>query len=120
MAVGLAGAPVFAGWIGGPVALLGPSGGYIPGFIFGAYFTGLIFERCRKQDMTKAMLAGAAGVAAIYWCGASWLAVWLSFTGKELPGTMVWLLGVAPFIGVDALKVVLAAMITTGAARWKR
>jgi biotin transport system substrate-specific component len=120
MAIGLAGAPVFAGWTGGPAALLGPSGGYIPGFVLGAFFTGLILERCRKQDMPKALLAGAAGVAGIYLCGASWLFTWLTLAGKESPGIWAWLMGVAPFVGVDTLKVTFAAMITTGIIRWRK
>lgn len=120
LTVGLAGAPVFAGWTGGPAALLGPSGGYIPGFVLGAFFTGLILERCRKQDMPRALFAGSVGVIAIYLCGASWLYTWLTLTGQDSPGIFVWLMGVAPFVGVDALKVTYAAMVITGIDRWRK
>jgi len=117
---GLAGAPVFAGWSGGPTAIVGPSGGYIPGFVLGALVTGAIFERCRRQDAPRAFAAGMAGVAAIYLCGVAWLSVWLRIGGGIWHGLPAWLLGVAPFVGVDALKVTVAAMIATGASRWRR
>ena len=42
ISMGLAGLPVFAGFIGGPAALLGPTGGYIIGFALAAYITGFL------------------------------------------------------------------------------
>jgi len=120
VSAGLAGAPVFAHFTGGPAVLLDPSGGYIPGFILGAFVTGLLVERCRKQDMSRMIMAGAAGVASLYACGAAWLYIWLSATGQETPGLYVWLMGIAPFIGIDSLKVVFASMATTSTIRWKR
>ncbi len=119
IALGLAGAPVFAGWIGGPAALLGPSGGYIPGFVVGAYAAGFIFHRAPKQDMRHALFAGAVGLAAIYWCGVAWLAALTAIVGKGSPWLVAWLCGVAPFVGVDALKVALASAVATGTLRWK-
>lgn len=44
-AIGAVGIPVFAGFSGGPQVLVGPSGGYIFGFIAAAYITGLILEK---------------------------------------------------------------------------
>src|SRR5689334_22502878 len=52
LVIGLMGAPVFAGFTGGPAALLGPSGGYLPGFVLGAYFAGLVWERSRSRSFT--------------------------------------------------------------------
>ncbi|MBD3274481.1 MAG: biotin transporter BioY, partial [Candidatus Marinimicrobia bacterium] len=37
---GVSGLPVFAGATAGPAVLLGPTGGYLIGFIFAAYLTG--------------------------------------------------------------------------------
>src|SRR5512138_1361 len=51
LALGAAGAPVFANWTGGPMAFIGPSGGYLIGFVFGAYAAGWIFERLRKSNL---------------------------------------------------------------------
>lgn len=118
IAVGLAGAPVFAGAMGGSAVLLGPSGGYLPGFVVGAYVTGLLFERSRKQDRPSAFAAGMAGVAGLYVCGVVWLGVWFAASGAAQPAA-AWILGTLPFIGVDAVKVTLAAIIATSTRRWK-
>jgi biotin transport system substrate-specific component len=120
LAVGLAGAPVFAHWSGGPAALLSSSGGYIPGFIAQAFVTGLLFERCHKKDAPQAFVAGMAGVGVLYCFGVSWLTVWLNAFGKSAPGLWAWLLGAAPFIGIDALKVTVATMTVTGIKLWKK
>jgi biotin transport system substrate-specific component len=119
LVVGLAGAPIFAHFTGGPAVLLGPSGGYLPGFVAGAYVTGLLFERARNRDIKHAMVAGMAGVAALYTLGVAWLAVWLKLTSAPFVPSAL-LLGVVPFIGVDAVKVAVASMFAAGAMRWKR
>ena len=116
---GLAGAPVFAGGSSGIVILLGPSGGYLPGFVLGAFITGLLFERCHKADMYRAFAAGMAGVAMLYICGVAWLTVWLTMSGAQ-SSFSAWLLGALPFISIDAMKVTFAAMVASGAVRWKK
>jgi len=118
LAAGLAGAPVFAHFSSGPAAICGPSGGYIPGFVLGAFTTGFFYERSRG-DFVSAFTAGMAGTAAIYICGAGWLAIWLSADGWGAERFGALLLGIAPFIGVDTVKVTLASMIAAGFRRWK-
>ena len=118
IAAGLMGAPIFAGAVAGPVVLAGPTAGYLPGFILGAFITGLLAERMHNRQITSLFAVGLAGVAAIYICGAAWLSVWLRVSGLEQLGA-AWLLGILPFIGVDAVKVTLAAMITTSIDRLK-
>lgn len=117
---GLAGAPIFYGFSHGPAVLLGPSGGYLPGMVLGASVTGLIFERAKKQDVFRASLAGLAGAAIVWWCGFTWLCMLGTATGANHPQLWAWLLGVAPFMGVDLLKVTVASMVATGKVNWKR
>ena len=117
--LGFAGAPVFAGWHGGIMSLVGPSGGYLPGFVVGAFITGLIVERSREKTAPHAFAAGMAGVAALYMCGVSWLTVWVAATGMASPSLSALFLGIVPFIGFDAIKVTVAAMIATGGNRWR-
>jgi biotin transport system substrate-specific component len=112
--LGLAGAPVFYGFIGGPAALLGPSGGYLPGFVLGAYVTGMMWERSRSRSTMAAVTAGAAGTVFIYAVGVIWLSVYLTAFKGESMAWKAWLYGVAPFIGVDAVKAVAAALVVTG------
>lgn len=114
LAMGLMGMPVFAGGIAGPAAFAGPRGGYLLGFVAGAYLAGLVFEKLRERTSAASWIAGAAGISGIYLCGASWLAVWIGLaTGKGLQSCLhdAWVMGIAPFIGVDIIKSAIAAGI---------
>ena len=115
LALGAAGAPVFANWTGGPAAFVGPSGGYLIGFVFGAYAAGWVFERLRKTNLA-AWAGGLSGIAAIYLLGASWLLVWLTVTTSRpftacIPSAVQ--LGIIPFIGVDILKAAIASALVS-------
>lgn len=115
LALGAAGAPVFANWTGGPAAFVGPSGGYLIGFVFGAYAAGWVFERLRKTNLA-AWAGGLSGIAAIYLLGASWLLVWLTVTTSRpfmacIPSAVQ--LGIVPFIGVDILKAAAASALVS-------
>ena len=45
LGIGAIGAPVFHNFTGGMGILLGPTGGFLIGFIPGAYMAGLVYER---------------------------------------------------------------------------
>ncbi len=113
LAAGLLGAPIFAGFKAGPAALAGPTGGYLIGFAAMAFVTGLIVERSARAFPDR-LIAGLIGVAVLYTCGAGWLAVWLRMSGSAVPTLQSWLLGAAPFVGVDAVKVAVAARLGRG------
>jgi len=103
LAQGIAGLPVFAP--GGPMGiarLLGPTGGYLLGFVAAAYVAGLLAERGWGRKASTALLAMLIGNAAIYAFGLPWLAF---FVGIEnvLP------LGLYPFVIGDLMKAILAA-----------
>jgi len=104
LALGAAGAPVFSDWMGGPAAFMRPSGGYLIGFVFGAYIAGWVFERLRKTNLA-AWAGSLAGTAAIYLFGVSWLAIWLHSIPMAIIG------GIIPFIGVDIIKAAVAAAV---------
>jgi biotin transporter BioY len=109
LAEGIAGLPVFAP--GGPLGLarlLGPTGGYLLGFVAAAHVAGLLAERGWDRKMMTASLAMLTGNAVIYAFGLPWLAF---FVGIEnaLP------LGLYPFVIGDILKAILAAaLLPTG------
>jgi len=102
VAVGVAGVPWFAGWSSGSV--LGPTGGYLLGFIPAAALVGHVTDD--RWAPSRARLAGAmvAGVTVIYFCGALQFALttqvgfWATVTHA-----------VAPFIPFDVAKAFLAA-----------
>ena len=99
--------PVGAGGAG-VAALLGPTAGYLIGFIPAAFVVGLLVER-GAQWAARRWLAGLVGVVIIYACG---LPVLMSVTGLSLADA--WAAGVAPFVGVDVAKAALAAVLTEG------
>jgi biotin transport system substrate-specific component len=104
LAQGAVGLPVFAGTpekgVGLPY-MVGPTGGYLLGFVAAAGIVGWIAQRSRHRLATLGGLL--AGTAAIYLLGAGWLA---TFVGAEKAVT----LGVLPFLLGDAVKVALVAV----------
>ena len=104
LAEGIAGLPVFAGGTAGPARLLGPTGGYLLGFVAAAYVAGRLAERGWDRRVGTTFLAMLLGNAAIYAAGLPWLAAFVGI-GRALP------LGFYPFIVGDILKLALAAML---------
>lgn len=107
---GYAGLPVFSGLGSGAKFILGPTGGYLLGFVGSAYITGYLSHMSPKTNDKQRVLSGFAGVLVIYIAGAGWLRFWLALTGAGFGGWTAWALGIAPFIGIDAVKVLLAVM----------
>jgi len=103
IAEGLAGMPVFAGGHAGLAWALGPTGGYLAGFVAAAFVTGWLAERGWDRKVLTAALAMAVGNGVIYAFGLVWLT---QFVGPE----RLLLAGLAPFLVGDAVKIGLAAM----------
>ncbi len=95
---------MYAGGTSGLGALFGPTGGYLFGFLGAALVAGLIAGK-GERTAPRLLVAGLAGLVPIYALGATWLAVQLHLT----PGTAV-LTGVVPFVWLDVLKAVAAAL----------
>jgi biotin transport system substrate-specific component len=109
VAEGLAGAPVFAAGRSGLPVLLGPTGGYIAGFIPAAAVAGLLAAAGRPFWLR---LAGAALASlVVYALGVPWLGV---VAGLPLGAAAV--AGALPFLPGDALKALLAAAVTPAGA----
>jgi biotin transport system substrate-specific component len=103
LAEGAMGLPVFAG-AGGAARLIGPTGGYLVGFVVAAFIVGWLAEHGWDRRPVTTALAMLAGSAAIYLFGVSWLAV-LMGSDKALT------LGLYPFIIGDLLKLALAVVL---------
>jgi len=102
--VGVAGAPVFSGGAAGLGYLLGPTGGYLVGFLLAAVVIGAIVHRgLEPRPLTEVSLpvqavALLAGLAVIYAVGVPWLALTTANTFTEafiggavtvLPGDLI-------------------------------
>lgn len=90
--------PVFAGGVGGLAILMGPRGGYLVGYVVAAFLIGSILEQRKERTLKDFALAFFVGNAALFLCGATHLATFIGWQ-KAL------LLGVAPFILGDLLKI---------------
>lgn len=100
--IGAAGFPVFSFAQGGLHMLLGPSGGYIWGFIPGSYLLGIFIQ---KRESYFSMLTGMIiCIGVIHSLGALQLAI---IAGLNLSQAIM--LGIIPFLPMDILKAVAAA-----------
>lgn len=96
---GCMGLPVFMGGHSGFAWLLGPTGGYLVGFLIAAFAAGWIRERKWGGETLSIALAYVVANSLIFICGATHLA---SFVGWD----RVFVCGVLPFIPGDVLKAI--------------
>ncbi|MCC7179382.1 MAG: biotin transporter BioY [Acidobacteria bacterium] len=114
--LGIAGLPVFAHapeLPQGVLRLMGPSGGYLMAYPLAALVTGWLAERGMDRRVWTAVLAMAAGLAAVYAGGVLWLA-------KDLGLVAAVALGASPFMLVDVIKIAAAAPVLPVAWRMLR
>ena len=110
LAEGVAGLPVFAGGGAGAAHLLGPTGGYLVGFVVAATVTGYLAERGWDRRFGTTLAAMLLGTVAIFVIGLAWLGL---FTGTE----SLLAMGLYPFVpGAIAKIIVAAALVPQG---WK-
>ncbi|MGF7008201.1 biotin transporter BioY [Aminobacter sp. BE322] len=115
LAEGALGLPVFAGTPEKGIGLaymMGPTGGYLLGYIFAALLAGWLAERGWDRNVFTAMAAALLAGAVIYIPGLFWLG---SVIGWDKP---VLALGLFPFIPGDIMKAVLAAVAFPAAWKW--
>lgn len=110
---GALGLPVFAGGTAGLGRLLGPTGGYLVGFIAAAFVTGWLAERGWDRRPLTTALAMLAGNLVIYLFGLPWLAAFLG--GRFLGPKGALALGLLPFIPGDLVKLALATFLLPSA-----
>lgn len=116
LALGVAGAPVFAASATlppGALRLLGPTGGYLMAYPFAAFITGLLAQRGFSRRYLTSVLAMAAGLLVIYTFGATWLGLFAQVAGAPaaIGFRTAVLTSVVPFVGADVAKLFLAAGI---------
>jgi biotin transport system substrate-specific component len=104
--LGLAGIPVFANLRGGVGVVLGPTGGYIAGYVAAAWLVGFIMER-GHSGLPMLIPAMTAGMGLCYLLGTAWF---MFSTQSDLGRSLT--LCVLPFLPGDALKILTAAALT--------
>jgi biotin transport system substrate-specific component len=108
---GMLGLPVFAGGASGVGYMLGPTGGYLVGFVVAAGVVGWLAQRGWDRRLVWAAVAMVIGNVIIYVCGVAWLAVFLG----DLWGALVK--GMLLFVVGDLIKIAVAALTLPGG--WK-
>jgi len=114
VSLGIAGIPWFNGATGGYAAIIGPTGGYLLGFILAALFVGYVIDTYSWSKGFYQMLGIMmfANFILIYVPGIIQLNIWLYlFKGSSLNITQLVYAGVMPFVAGDAIKIVSAALI---------
>lgn len=102
--LGIVGLPVFSDASHGIGVVIGPTGGYIVGFIFAAALTGWLAQRSWDHRIFGAIASFAAGTVVTFAIGLPWLAVCLHLNLEQtLAG------GLYPFIVGGIVKALLAA-----------
>lgn len=102
---GLCGLPVFADFSCGPSVLLGPTSGYLLGFIPAAIVSGYLMQHGWAKSSLKAFAAGFVGTLPIFILGVMVLANFIGWHNAYIYGVQV-------FFGIELAKVVLLAIIT--------
>ena len=112
---GIVGLPVFSGGGSGIAWLLGPTGGYIWGFLFAAPLVGIL-ALWLGQRWT--IVAALAGIAVIYVLGWYHLSQWYFLVRDEQsPWMLAYRNGVEPFVLIDIAKAIVAVILVYGGTR---
>lgn len=110
MLLGIIGLPVFSGFGAGPAVLLGPTGGYLMGFIFTIPITGLLIKWFGRKPLPL-VFSMVAGLFVCYAFGTLWF-MFVYTGGNGSVGLLSALnMCVLPFIIPDLCKIGLAVLI---------
>ena len=120
IAEGAIGLPVFANTppqIAGPLYLIGPTAGYIWGWVVAAAIIGFAADRGASRSIGKLFVLILIGEVVLFAMGFAWLAWFATLSSGEIGlGTEKALAaGVTPFILADLLKVALASLLVPAA-----
>jgi len=105
--LGIVGLPIFSGYQGGPGKIVGPTGGYLVGFIFITVLAGLVFDKTTgKMRIPFTILAMIVTTAICYLFGTLW---YVFQTKNEFVQALS--VCVYPFIPFDLAKIAIASSL---------
>lgn len=112
LALVAAGLPLLSGGRGGPGVFVGPSAGYLVGFVVGAAVSGLIVQRFKVLSFWRVLVACVVGgMLVMYALGIPLQALVTGFPLRTVAtGSLMYLPG-------DLIKAVVAASVTVGVVR---
>lgn len=101
LAAGIAGLGVFSGGKAGIGAVLGPTGGYLVGFVFMAYFVGMMIEKGYGRSKWSVFSCMLVGEIILYAFGLAGLWMYMGNVGL----LNLLMAGFVPFVAGDILKI---------------
>ncbi len=99
--VGISGFGIFASYKSGLSAILGPTGGYIIGFLAAVYVVGYLIERGHGRTKKSIFLCLIIGNIIIYFIGL--IGLWNYFPAEGFITILKW--GLFPFLIGDLVKI---------------
>lgn len=119
---GAVGFPVFTNTppeVAGSAYLIGPTGGFLIGFIALAWIVGTAADRGWDRSVPKLLAAMVVADAVVFALGFIWLAWFATMAngGTGIGAAAAFKFGVAPFLLADFLKIALAALAVPAAWR---
>ena len=106
--LGGVGLPIFAGGKAGFGTLLGPTGGYLFGFIATSFVIGKTCDLRTRPKATRIVGSFILGTLVVYAFGIAQLSLWMNGDFQH-----AILVGVLPFLVGDAIKIVIGLAVAT-------
>ncbi|MGX6977677.1 biotin transporter BioY [Vagococcus elongatus] len=103
--MGIIGIPVFAGFSGGLATVLGPTGGYLIGFFFSAFFISFLISK-KSNSFIWVLLVNVFGAMISLFVGAIGLKIYLDTSMIE-----ALKIGILPFILPEVIKAFFASFL---------
>lgn len=107
--LGMVGLPIFSGFSSGIATLVGPTGGYVIGYLPCVFFSSWLLEKKRNQSKKVwYFFSFACGTLCCYLFGTIWFMIVMEWTytiGQTL------LICVVPYLFFDMIKILLATTI---------
>lgn len=113
LALGMIGLPVFSGFRSGMSAIIGPTGGFLVGFVFAVIVTGMVMKILPSKKLSK-MIAMFTGQIACYTVAMIWYS--LVYLESSAGFYETFSICVTPFVIPDIIKVVLAVFLSDSVA----
>lgn len=110
--LGVAGLPVFTGFAGGLPKVIGPTGGYIVGYLIVAFCTGYASQKVDQTKLYLHVLAMVIGLIGCYALGTAWFCHLSDMSVREALAVCV-----IPFIPFDLMKIALCTVLGVAVKR---
>lgn len=104
--IGVCGVPVFSAGKAGLSVLVGPTGGYLLGFVLGTLLAGLYWQTLRNKNLPQAFVVAVISITVTMACGLAWFSFLMGMSLSQ-----GFLVAVLPFLPLDVVKIIIFAPV---------